>query len=83
MEKIITRNIDKPKSNDISVYKANGGYQALEKALHSSPEAIIEEINKSGLVGRGGAAFPVGKKWSMVRYESATPKFLVCNADEG
>jgi len=83
MEKILTKNIDKPNSQDIEVYLAGGGYQALEKALSMKPEEVIEEVKKSKLVGRGGAAFPTGLKWEFTRKESAEPKFIVCNADEG
>jgi NADH-quinone oxidoreductase subunit F len=83
MEKILTKNIDKPNSQDIEVYLAGGGYKALEKTLGMKPEEVIGEVKKSRLVGRGGAAFPVGLKWEFVRREGAGPKFIVCNADEG
>ena len=83
MKRILTKNIDKPNSQDIEVYLAGGGYQALEKALSMKPEEVIEEVKKSKLVGRGGAAFPTGLKWEFTRKESAEPKFIVCNADEG
>lgn len=83
MEKILTKNIDKPNSQDIEVYLAGGGYKALEKALSMKPEEVIGEVKKSRLRGRGGAAFPVGLKWELVRKERAEPKFIVCNADEG
>jgi len=83
MEKILTQNIDKPNSQDIKVYLDGGGYKALEKALSMKPEEVIAEVQKSGLVGRGGAAFPVGLKWSFTRREHTEPKFIICNADEG
>ncbi|MCD6452755.1 MAG: NADH-quinone oxidoreductase subunit NuoF [Dehalococcoidales bacterium] len=83
MEKILTKNIDKPKASDIEVYLAGGGYQALPKALSLKPEGVISEVKKSKLVGRGGAAFPVGLKWDFTRKESTQPRFIVCNADEG
>jgi NADH-quinone oxidoreductase subunit F len=83
VEKILTKNIDKPNSQDIEVYLAGGGYQALDKALSMKPEEIIEEVKKSRLVGRGGAAFPTGLKWEFTRKEAGKPKFIVCNADEG
>lgn len=82
MEKILTKNIDKPNSQDIEVYLANGGYKALEKVLSMKPEEVTDEVKKSRLVGRGGAAFPTGLKWEFTRKESAEPKFIVCNADE-
>jgi NADH-quinone oxidoreductase subunit F len=83
MEKILTKNIDRPNSQDIKVYLAGGGYKALEKALSMTPEEVITEVKNSGLVGRGGAAFPVSLKWSLTRREDGEPKFIVCNADEG
>ena len=68
---------------NIHDYIANGGYNALEKALRMSPEQIIEEIKKSGLRGRGGAGFPTGLKWEQCRKAKGTTKYVVCNADEG
>jgi NADH-quinone oxidoreductase subunit F len=58
------------------------GYAALERAIELGPEAVIREVIESGLVGRGGALFPTGRKWDAVRRQPATPHFLVCNADE-
>ena len=83
MTAILTENIDKPNSHDISVYIEGGGYKALEKALQTTPDDIIAEIQKSGLLGRGGAAFPVAMKWTFVRREAAQQKYIICNADEG
>ncbi len=83
MEKIITRNIEVPNSAQIEVYRSGGGYQALAQALTMPPEAIIDEVKASGLVGRGGAGFPTGIKWAMTRREADPVKYLVCNADEG
>ena len=68
---------------NINHYLANGGYRALEKALSMRPEKIIEEIKKSGLRGRGGAGFPTGQKWELCRNAKGTPKYVICNADEG
>jgi len=68
---------------NINHYLANGGYRGLEKALKMQPEQIIEEIRKSGLRGRGGAGFSTALKWEICRSYSATPKYIVCNADEG
>ncbi len=68
----------------IDEYIARGGYTALAKALgEMKPEEIIEQIKKSGLRGRGGAGFPTGKKWELIAAKKQTPKYLVCNADEG
>lgn len=64
-------------------YIANGGYRALEKALNMPSERIIEEVKNSGLRGRGGAGFPTGDKWIYCRQTPKTPKYVVCNADEG
>lgn len=58
------------------------GYEGLKKALAMSPDAVIEEVKKSGLRGRGGAGFPTGLKWQFVDKKSPKPKFIVCNADE-
>jgi formate dehydrogenase iron-sulfur subunit len=64
-------------------YVANGGYRGLKKALAMSGEQIVEEVTRSGLRGRGGAAFPTGIKWKTVLAQAATPKYVACNADEG
>jgi NADH-quinone oxidoreductase subunit F len=68
---------------NINDYIANGGYSALEKALRMSPEEIIEEVRRSGLRGRGGAGFATHLKWELCRKAKRTPKYLVCNGDEG
>ncbi len=68
----------------IEEYIARDGYLALGKVLtEMSPEQVIEEIKASGLRGRGGAGFPTGKKWEIMRNALETPKYVVCNADEG
>ncbi len=66
-------------------YLRVGGYKALAKVLGdgASGEAIVEEIKKSGLRGRGGAGFPTGVKWAALRANPNTPKYIICNADEG
>ncbi len=68
---------------NIHHYIANGGFLGLEKALKLSPEAIIGEVKRSGLRGRGGAGFPTGVKWEVCRQSSGSKKYVVCNADEG
>lgn len=68
---------------NINHYIANGGYSGLAKALGMTPEAVIEEVKKSGLRGRGGAGFPTGLKWEFCRQALGTEKYLICNADEG
>jgi NADH-quinone oxidoreductase subunit F len=67
----------------INHYIANGGYSGLVKALKMTPEAIIEEIKKSGLRGRGGAGFSTGQKWDFCRKAPGKEKYIICNADEG
>ena len=59
------------------------GGKALVAALGSSPQAVIEEVNRSGLRGRGGAGFPTGVKWETVRSDPCPTKFVVCNAADG
>ncbi len=81
-EKVITRNWGKPDSWTLEVYRANGGYKSLEKALGMSPQAVTDEVKKSNLRGRGGAGFPTGMKWSFVPKDSPKPKYLAVNADE-
>ncbi|MHC4734198.1 MAG: response regulator, partial [Planctomycetota bacterium] len=68
---------------DIKMYMKRGGYKALEKALAGKPEAVIAEMKKSGLIGRGGAGFPAGLKWETAFKETDTKKYFVCNAEEG
>ena len=63
-------------------YRAHGGYAALTRAIEMGLEAVIAEVTASRLVGRGGAAFPTGRKWAAVAAQSARPHYLVCNADE-
>ena len=62
--------------------KNQNGYEGLKKALQMTPDAVIEDVKKSGLRGRGGAGFPTGLKWQFVDKKSSKPKFIVCNADE-
>jgi NADH-quinone oxidoreductase subunit F len=63
-------------------YRAHGGYTALARALEIGGEAVIAEVAASKLMGRGGAAFPTGRKWAAVAAQPAQPHYLVCNADE-
>ena len=67
----------------IDHYIARDGYSGLVNALKKSPQEVIDEIKKSGLRGRGGAGFPTGMKWQFCRDAQGTPKYLICNADEG
>src|ERR1700747_363753 len=68
--------------NTYDVYRQMGGYASVEKALKMTPEAIVEEVKKSGLRGRGGAGFPTGMKWSFLAKPPGVERYLVCNADE-
>lgn len=71
-------------SHTLAEYRARGGYATLEKALHSlTPAHIANEVMVSGLQGRGGAAFPAGRKWSVIQPDPNIPDYLVVNADEG
>jgi NADH-quinone oxidoreductase subunit F len=63
-------------------YRAQGGYSALRRAIEMGPDGVIRELKDSGLVGRGGAAFPTGVKWEAVAHQAVRPHYLVCNADE-
>ncbi|GER87845.1 NADH-quinone oxidoreductase subunit F [Dictyobacter vulcani] len=81
-EMIITKNLDVPGIDKLDVYRQNGGYEALAKALREyQPDDIIELIKTSGLRGRGGAGFPTGMKWSFLA-KNDKPRYLCCNADE-
>ena len=78
----ITRRIGTVDPTSLSAYRAAGGYAALERAFQLGPEGVIAELVASKLVGRGGAAFPTGRKWDAVRVAAGEPKYVVCNADE-
>jgi NADH-quinone oxidoreductase subunit F len=65
------------------VYRREGGYRSVEKALKEmTPDQVTDEVKKSGLRGRGGAGFPTGMKWSFIAKPEGIPRHLVCNADE-
>ncbi len=66
----------------IEVYESNGGYGALKKAIGMQPDAVTDEVKKSGLRGRGGAAFPTGLKWTFMPKQTEKQKYLAINADE-
>ncbi|MGN6170772.1 MAG: NAD(P)H-dependent oxidoreductase subunit E, partial [Solirubrobacteraceae bacterium] len=78
---LIFDRIDEPGLNRLEVYQRRGGYQALRKALEMTPEAVLEQITESGIRGRGGAGFQMGRKASFLPHGEMT-KNLVCNADE-
>ncbi len=69
---------------DFEEYKSFDGFKALENCLkNKSPDEIIESVQQSGLRGRGGAGFPTGKKWSIVKAAEGDKKYIICNGDEG
>jgi NADH-quinone oxidoreductase subunit F len=78
--RIVTRHLGRPESWTLRSYLAADGYQGLRKAVGMSREAVHEEITKASVLGRGGAGFPAGQKWSMLR--KAEPVYLVVNGDE-
>ncbi|QSW91121.1 MULTISPECIES: NADH-quinone oxidoreductase subunit NuoF [Flavobacterium] len=82
-QKILLDKINIPGIKTYEVYRQNGGYASVEKALKTlTPDEVTEEVKKSGLRGRGGAGFPAGMKWSFIDKKSGRPRHLVCNADE-
>jgi NADH:ubiquinone oxidoreductase subunit F (NADH-binding)/(2Fe-2S) ferredoxin/Pyruvate/2-oxoacid:ferredoxin oxidoreductase delta subunit len=82
--RVVLRNCGKIDPENIEDYIAEDGYQALGKVLTGfTPEKVIDTILASGLRGRGGAGFPTGKKWQFCRASAETPKYVICNADEG
>ena len=66
----------------LAEYRATGGYEALRRAVELGPSGVIREVTESRLMGRGGAAFPTGRKWASVAAQPVRPHWLVCNADE-
>ncbi len=81
MRKILFDHIDEPGLNTLPVYERLGGYQALRQALQMTPEEVLSQLLDSGIRGRGGAGFQMGKKISFLPH-GKMDKYLVCNADE-
>ena len=82
-KKLLLKDDHIPGIQSYEVYRKQGGYASVEKALKTmTPEAVVEEVKKSGLRGRGGAGFPTGMKWSFLAKPEGVPRYLVCNADE-
>lgn len=79
-QKIVTAHLGNERSWTLDSYLAAGGYQALRRALEMGPEAVQAEVDAANIAGRGGAGFPAGRKWSMLR--KAQPVYLVVNGDE-
>ncbi|MEO5501711.1 MAG: NADH-quinone oxidoreductase subunit NuoF [Ginsengibacter sp.] len=82
MKKLLLDKIDVLGIRSFDVYRKEGGYKSVEKALTMTQDAIVEEVKKSGLRGRGGAGFPTGLKWSFLAKPEGVARYLVVNADE-
>ena len=82
MRKLLLDKVDVEGIKSYDVYRREGGYRSVEKALKMSPDEILEEVKTSGLRGRGGAGFPTGLKWSFLAKPEGVPRYLLCNADE-
>ncbi len=81
--RLIFKNVDREGWDpSIDCYLRDGGYQDLAQALRMTPQAITEEVKKSGLRGRGGAGFPTGMKWTFIPPHNTKPVYLICNCDE-
>ena len=81
---IITKNCGKINPENIDEYIKEGGYNSIKKVLNEfSPIEVIEEVKKSRLRGRGGAGFSTGQKWDFCHKAKGSPKYLICNGDEG
>lgn len=78
----ILRRVNQAAPDSLADYRKHGGYMALAKAIEIGPAAVIAEVTAAKLLGRGGAAFPTGRKWDAVAREAARPHYVVCNADE-
>ena len=82
--RIVLENCGKFDSESLDEYLAAGGFKALEKAMKElGRDGVIDEVDKSGLRGRGGGGFPCGKKWKQVARQKETQRYVVCNGDEG
>ena len=79
---VLLRRVGRVDPLDIDAYIADGGFSALAKARELGAEGVLAAVTASGLVGRGGAAFPTGRKWDAVRTQPAAPHYVICNADE-
>ncbi|HSW39088.1 MAG TPA: NADH-ubiquinone oxidoreductase-F iron-sulfur binding region domain-containing protein [Acidobacteriota bacterium] len=81
---VVLKNCGRIDPRNINSFMKTGGFAALEKARRQmTPEAVIEEVTASGLLGRGGAGFSCGRKWELARKQPDAEKYVICNADEG
>ena len=78
----LLRRVDVIDPTSLDAYRAHGGYEPLRTALRLGPEGVIREVADAKLMGRGGAAFPTGRKWDAVARQPVRPHYLICNADE-
>jgi len=81
--RIVLSNCGEINPEDIDDYITHGGFNALKKVFSMVPDKVVDEIEKSGLRGRGGAGFPTGLKWKFCKNAKGDVKYVVCNADEG
>jgi NADH-quinone oxidoreductase subunit F len=81
-ERRLLRRVGVVDPTSLDAYRQHGGYQALAKAIAMGPEGVIRELNAARLLGRGGAAFPTGRKWDAVRTQPERERYIICNADE-
>jgi NADH:ubiquinone oxidoreductase subunit F (NADH-binding)/NADH:ubiquinone oxidoreductase subunit E len=82
-ELVLLANVDQIDPLSLDAYLERGGYAGLKKALSMTQQEVVDTVKNSGLRGRGGAGFPTGLKWSFTLPNPNTPKYIVCNADEG
>ncbi len=82
-QRVLLKNCGLINPEDINEYIARDGYFALAGVLNQRPADVIDQALKSGLRGRGGGGFPAGRKWEIASHQEITPKYVVCNADEG
>ena len=82
-KRVVLKNCEVIDPRDIATHLDRDGFMALEKVRGITPEEVIEDVEASGLMGRGGAGFPCGVKWELARKAPGDEKFLICNADEG
>ena len=80
---LLTARCGKIRPDSVADYLASGGFSALKKAMDMAPMDIINEVIDAKLLGRGGASYPAGKKWKQLYEIEGSPKYIVCNADEG
>lgn len=83
LNKLVSNGAGEISPISVDEYLSIGGYEGLKKAVSMKPLEVIEEVKKAQLLGRGGAAYPSGKKWEHLFHIPETPKYIVCNADEG